>query len=526
MSFALEHQGRTNRRTDFKIATSPIHHVSTLHKSTNNSSASAAEFAPNSLIFVQRAIGNNKNNNHQQESLQKLGQSNNDSKGFDFAKNPIQPKLKISQPGDLYEQEADRIADQVMGVSPPDPLVPITATKEGQISCKCNACELKHEEKENKHLLKISRKPSIVSNIEATEDVTNEIRSVRSSGYSSLDLGTKEFMKSQFGYDFSNVRIHTGDLAERSAQSVSALAYTFENNIVFGKGQYAPETSKGRLLLAHELTHVIQQRGESGRVMRFPDTTTRLEGGNLFADVPQPVISHSDDGLSATLYFGQDSFLLVGQNYKIAEGLSQEIHNLFDPVVIIDGHASSEGSEKLNQELSEKRRFAVIAILSSKLIGTASIQGGAYGEKKPAEVEEGGVDEKEKNSKRALNRRVEIKIISKTLPKKPPDLFPHPPEPSPDDPIGRIPLSGPFPQPGKQQTYSEMFWKKLDDWVDSELSRMEVSAKYRGYIKKGAHMAVEKGADAILEQALKNAGLSSEAIEAFKSGLKNAAQTK
>src|SRR5215510_11824895 len=93
MSFALEHQGRTSRRTDFKIATSPDHHVSTLRKSTNNSSASAAELAPNSLIFVQRAIGNNKNNHQQQESLQKLGQSNNDSEGFDFAKNPIQPKL-------------------------------------------------------------------------------------------------------------------------------------------------------------------------------------------------------------------------------------------------------------------------------------------------------------------------------------------------------------------------------------------------------------------------------------------------
>src|SRR5215207_8750406 len=66
-------------------------------------------------------------------------------------------------------------------------------------------------------------------------------------------------MESRFGHDFSKVRIHTGEIAARSANSVNAIAYTIGDDIVFEQGQYQPYTSKGRRLLAHELTHVVQQ---------------------------------------------------------------------------------------------------------------------------------------------------------------------------------------------------------------------------------------------------------------------------
>jgi hypothetical protein len=66
-------------------------------------------------------------------------------------------------------------------------------------------------------------------------------------------------MESRFGYDFTNVRIHTNDRAARSAQYMTAVAYTLGNDIVFGKGRYQPNTLEGRRLLAHELTHVVQQ---------------------------------------------------------------------------------------------------------------------------------------------------------------------------------------------------------------------------------------------------------------------------
>ena len=79
---------------------------------------------------------------------------------------------------------------------------------------------------------------------------------------SQLDSSTREFMESRFRYDFSNVRIHTNENAARSAQDFNAMAYTIGNRVVFGKGQYSPNTVKGRKVLAHELAHVVQQHRE------------------------------------------------------------------------------------------------------------------------------------------------------------------------------------------------------------------------------------------------------------------------
>lgn len=76
-----------------------------------------------------------------------------------------------------------------------------------------------------------------------------------------FDPATRAFMEPRFGHDFGNVRIHTDAHAAESAQMVSSLAYTVGRDVVFGAGQYAPETPVGRHLLAHELTHVVQQRG-------------------------------------------------------------------------------------------------------------------------------------------------------------------------------------------------------------------------------------------------------------------------
>src|SRR5437667_9620826 len=74
-----------------------------------------------------------------------------------------------------------------------------------------------------------------------------------------LDAGTREFMEPRYGYDFSRVRVHTNARAAESARTVNALAYTVGKDVVFGEGEYEPGTSEGRRLLAHELTHVVQQ---------------------------------------------------------------------------------------------------------------------------------------------------------------------------------------------------------------------------------------------------------------------------
>lgn len=74
-----------------------------------------------------------------------------------------------------------------------------------------------------------------------------------------LDPVAREEMQSSFGHDFGNVRVHADDRAAESATAVDALAYTVGQNVVFGRGQYAPQTHEGRTILAHELTHTIQQ---------------------------------------------------------------------------------------------------------------------------------------------------------------------------------------------------------------------------------------------------------------------------
>jgi hypothetical protein len=98
------------------------------------------------------------------------------------------------------------------------------------------------------------------------------INSVVSESGQPLDTATRSFMESRFGHDFSGVRIHTDARASESAREVNALAYTVGRNVVFGAGQYAPQTEAGRHLLAHELTHVLQQRSDdhSGVAHRQP----------------------------------------------------------------------------------------------------------------------------------------------------------------------------------------------------------------------------------------------------------------
>lgn len=87
------------------------------------------------------------------------------------------------------------------------------------------------------------------------------VHEVLGSGGRPLDAHTRSLMEPRFGHDFSRVRVHTGGRAAESARAVNALAYTVGQQVVFGAGHYAPETVAGQKLLAHELAHVVQQRG-------------------------------------------------------------------------------------------------------------------------------------------------------------------------------------------------------------------------------------------------------------------------
>lgn len=93
-----------------------------------------------------------------------------------------------------------------------------------------------------------------------------------------LDAGTRGYMEPRFGHSFADVRVHTDTRADESARAMSAVAYTVGRDMVFGAGAYQPGTASGRRLLAHELAHVVQQRG-SGTPGGPPrvDSTPALE---------------------------------------------------------------------------------------------------------------------------------------------------------------------------------------------------------------------------------------------------------
>ena len=118
------------------------------------------------------------------------------------------------------------------------------------IQRKCAHCE---EEK------KTYRKEMNSNETTADHGLESYISNLNNSGQL-LPNEVRSFYEPKFGYDFSNVKVHTNPVAAKSAQSINALAYTSGNNIVFNSGQYSPATNAGRKLLAHELTHTIQQK--------------------------------------------------------------------------------------------------------------------------------------------------------------------------------------------------------------------------------------------------------------------------
>lgn len=115
------------------------------------------------------------------------------------------------------------------------------------------------------------------------QEERSPVLDVVGSGGSALDTDVRADMESRLGHDFSDVRVHTGDAAHRSAASVQAHAYTVGSDVVFQDGQYDPGSTAGRTMLAHELTHVVQQRSgpvdgtATGDGVRVSDPSDRFE---------------------------------------------------------------------------------------------------------------------------------------------------------------------------------------------------------------------------------------------------------
>jgi hypothetical protein len=159
----------------------------------------------------------------------------------------IQPKLTINQPDDIYEREADKVANEVMTMQ--SPAIQTRPLQVSSIQRMCPHCE----EEQN-----MQRKESGNGDITAANELESYVGNL-SGGGQTLPEDVRSFFEPRFGYDFGNVKVHTDSIGAKSAQSINALAYTSGNNIIFNEGQYSPNTDSGKSLLGHELTHVIQQ---------------------------------------------------------------------------------------------------------------------------------------------------------------------------------------------------------------------------------------------------------------------------
>lgn len=212
---------------------------------------------------------------------------------------PVQAKLMVNEPGDKYELEADAMADQVVSslssypsnlakkdfFNPKASIIPSTvfshntSNSNTQVQTKCAECDAEdkneQEEKIQRKLIRdfslqaerenpnkldfIQAKENSSSRGVVSDNISNQLNNSSNLG-NPIPKSTKSEMEQGFGMDFSQVRIHTDSAAQSLSTNLGAQAFTYGSNIYFNTGKFETHSQNGKKLLAHELTHVVQQR--------------------------------------------------------------------------------------------------------------------------------------------------------------------------------------------------------------------------------------------------------------------------
>ncbi|GAB5398574.1 MAG: hypothetical protein Aureis2KO_01590 [Aureisphaera sp.] len=168
----------------------------------------------------------------------------------------IQPKLAIGQVNDSYEKEADSIANKVISTSTQ------SNSLVSQIS-PLNTCSTQRK------TTNTNGSKSNSKNLMASSQLESKINTSKGGG-SAMDTDTQTEMSQKFGTNFGDVRIHTDQPSIQMNRQLGAKAFTVGNDIYFNQGQYSPNNQQGKHLLAHELTHVVQQQGIQ-QIQKTPD---------------------------------------------------------------------------------------------------------------------------------------------------------------------------------------------------------------------------------------------------------------
>jgi len=294
--------------------------------------------------------------------------------GLNTESSIIQTKLTINQPGDEYEQEADRISEQVMRMP------------QFQRACACGGgctgCQAKLLGKEDE-IVQRQTKPVQTSGEQKTGTPSIVYDELHSSGHP-LDSSVRSYFEPRFSYDFNQVRVHTGSKASESASAMNALAYTVGHDIVFGPGQYEPGTAEGKRLLAHELTHVIQQDAKTLHLQR----AVACESGEACPTrLPGELTRSRSTPMQVEIDQSASSFTVVIFNFAINEaGVKSDLSSnpvwstllgTMDPTATgqweILGYTDCEGAERLNQALRQNRAAQVASMLPPAALAHVSL---------------------------------------------------------------------------------------------------------------------------------------------------------
>jgi uncharacterized protein DUF4157 len=251
----------------FKEIKREVRHVPEPEKSTQK-----PETTPPDVVQMQRYLGNQAVQRLMKEGRLQLSGSND----------VLQAKLTVTAAGDQYEQEADRVAQQVMGGSAD------TAQREAEedeLQMKRDIVQREAEEDELQMKRDVIQREGEEDELQMKRDVVqreaeeDELQMKRDDPTDSFDVGgnleqtiqaergggqalpdqAKNFFENGFGQDFSDVRVHADKDADALNQSLSARAFTVGSDIFFRSGEYDPSGQNGKELIAHELTHVVQQ---------------------------------------------------------------------------------------------------------------------------------------------------------------------------------------------------------------------------------------------------------------------------
>ncbi len=240
---------------------------------------------------------------------------------------PIQTKLEIGQPGDQYEQEADRVADQVVQMQGQQ------HSKEENEEEPINVSQALQKPIQRQESSKIDDELQMKSQLQrqpdgseiASDELASSISSARGQGHS-LANEIRDPMEQAFGLDLSGVRVHTDSRSDQLNKTLQARAFTTGQDIFFRQGEYGPASLGGQKLLAHELTHVVQQSGGLDRSV----ATNGLAMNTVQCKASHVPDIQRDAGLTVSiigLIFGAGTWA-VGQNGRHPMTINPSINRI------------------------------------------------------------------------------------------------------------------------------------------------------------------------------------------------------